>query len=263
MDTGAPSPARQCAKGECREPRERSCLSYITLKVLAARPGARHARDQSRGSSAAAANILRDERDVRDVRNRGLEANSPRATSARGSATKAPVNVVAPRSHQLVRAMIDVRQQLTVPSGGSFEHVSLPLLEKRGLGALSRLPVSLRVVLEWVVRNLDGRRIQEKDVASNVPTAERTRSRWCCVSIHPSKSRTSRRVASCNTSWNSCSPNEPRREGNHDESQVVLRPLGRRAAEAPLELHDAQPGLGAHDLRLHRIALPQPLPVLA
>ncbi|HET6598382.1 MAG TPA: aconitase family protein, partial [Burkholderiaceae bacterium] len=59
--------------------------------------------------------------------------------------------------------MIDVRQQLTLPSGPSREYVSLPLLEKRGVGELSRLPVSIRVLLESVLRNLDGRRIREED----------------------------------------------------------------------------------------------------
>ena len=44
--------------------------------------------------------------------------------------------------------MIDVRQQLILPSGGSREYVSLPLLEKQGFGAISRLPVSLRILLE-------------------------------------------------------------------------------------------------------------------
>ncbi len=41
---------------------------------------------------------------------------------------------------------------------------SLPALEEAGLGAISRLPVSLRIVLESVLRNCDGRTIHEKDV---------------------------------------------------------------------------------------------------
>ncbi|HEY3452931.1 MAG TPA: aconitate hydratase [Myxococcales bacterium] len=54
---------------------------------------------------------------------------------------------------------------------------SLPELEKAGLGALSRLPVSLRVVLESLVRNLDGKRVREQDVralAGWKPKAPRT-----------------------------------------------------------------------------------------
>jgi aconitate hydratase len=54
---------------------------------------------------------------------------------------------------------------------------SLAALERKGFGDVSRLPVSLRIVLESLLRNLDGRRVTEKDVralASWKPRAERT-----------------------------------------------------------------------------------------
>jgi aconitate hydratase len=60
--------------------------------------------------------------------------------------------------------MIDVRQQLEDPSGASATYHSLALLEKRGVAKIARLPVSLRILLESVVRNLDGRRIRDEDV---------------------------------------------------------------------------------------------------
>jgi aconitate hydratase len=41
---------------------------------------------------------------------------------------------------------------------------SLPELEKQGVGPISRLPVSIRIVLESVLRNCDGKRVAEKDV---------------------------------------------------------------------------------------------------
>jgi aconitate hydratase len=41
---------------------------------------------------------------------------------------------------------------------------SLPSLEKQGVGPISRLPVSIRIVLESVLRNCDGKRVSEKDV---------------------------------------------------------------------------------------------------
>jgi aconitate hydratase len=41
---------------------------------------------------------------------------------------------------------------------------SLPALEKAGVGPISRLPVSIRIVLESVLRNCDGKRVSEKDV---------------------------------------------------------------------------------------------------
>ena len=41
---------------------------------------------------------------------------------------------------------------------------SLPRLESAGLGPISRLPVSIRIVLESVLRNCDGRKVREQDV---------------------------------------------------------------------------------------------------
>jgi aconitate hydratase len=41
---------------------------------------------------------------------------------------------------------------------------SLPRIEKAGLARISRLPVSIRIVLESVLRNVDGSRIHERDV---------------------------------------------------------------------------------------------------
>ncbi len=41
---------------------------------------------------------------------------------------------------------------------------SLPQLEKEGVGAISRLPVSIRIVLESVLRNFDGKKITEANV---------------------------------------------------------------------------------------------------
>lgn len=58
--------------------------------------------------------------------------------------------------------------------GGKF--YSLPLLEKDGIGPISRLPVSIRIVLESVLRNCDGKKVEEADIhaVSNwKPVAER------------------------------------------------------------------------------------------
>jgi len=54
---------------------------------------------------------------------------------------------------------------------------SLPKLEAARLGAISRLPVSIRIVLESVLRNVDEKKISEDDVralAKWKPNAERT-----------------------------------------------------------------------------------------
>ncbi|HEY2028965.1 MAG TPA: aconitate hydratase [Myxococcales bacterium] len=62
----------------------------------------------------------------------------------------------------------------------SFSHgslYSLPAVEQQGLGKVSRLPVSLRIVLESLLRNLDGKRVREDDIralASWKAKAERT-----------------------------------------------------------------------------------------
>jgi aconitate hydratase len=41
---------------------------------------------------------------------------------------------------------------------------SLPALEAQGIGKISRLPVSIRIVLESVLRNCDGKKVRRKDV---------------------------------------------------------------------------------------------------
>src|ERR1700751_4411947 len=45
-------------------------------------------------------------------------------------------------------------------------YYSLPALEEAGVGKVSRLPVSIRIVLESVLRNCDGKKVAEKDVAA-------------------------------------------------------------------------------------------------
>ena len=54
---------------------------------------------------------------------------------------------------------------------------SLPQLEKEGIGPISKLPVSIRIVLESVLRNCDGKKITEDNVralANWQPNGERT-----------------------------------------------------------------------------------------
>ena len=56
-------------------------------------------------------------------------------------------------------------QKLRVAGKESGEFYSLPQLEKEGVGSVSRLPFSIRILLESVLRNYDGERIKEEDVA--------------------------------------------------------------------------------------------------
>ncbi|HXS02308.1 MAG TPA: aconitate hydratase [Pyrinomonadaceae bacterium] len=61
-------------------------------------------------------------------------------------------------------SLFDSLQTFSSDSGPIGKFYSLPQLEKNGVGPISRLPHSLRVVLESVLRNYDGEKITEDDV---------------------------------------------------------------------------------------------------
>jgi aconitate hydratase len=68
-------------------------------------------------------------------------------------------------------------QTFITGSGRDGQFYSLPQLEKEGVGPISKLPVSIRIVLESVLRNCDGKKVSEEDVrtlANWEPKAERT-----------------------------------------------------------------------------------------
>ena len=54
-------------------------------------------------------------------------------------------------------------QTFKTGKGEAGQFYSLPQLEKAGVGPVSRLPVSIRVVLESVLRNFDGRVVEEEE----------------------------------------------------------------------------------------------------
>ncbi len=61
-------------------------------------------------------------------------------------------------------------------SGKTALYYSLPQLEQAGIGKISRLPVSIRIVLESVLRNVDGLKITEnhvRELANWTPGGER------------------------------------------------------------------------------------------
>jgi aconitate hydratase len=71
----------------------------------------------------------------------------------------------------------ETRQSLTLRDGQTFHYHSLPALEAAGVGRISRLPVCLRIVLESVLRNRDGRKITEahvRELANWTPNGART-----------------------------------------------------------------------------------------
>ncbi len=68
-------------------------------------------------------------------------------------------------------------QAFSLGSGRKGQFHSLPALEKAGVGPVSRLPVSIRIVLESVLRNCDGKKITQEHVrqlANWKPNAART-----------------------------------------------------------------------------------------
>ncbi|HWZ72824.1 MAG TPA: aconitate hydratase [Casimicrobiaceae bacterium] len=75
--------------------------------------------------------------------------------------------------HNLFNAL----QQFRTSSGVTGQYYSLPALEQAGLGKISRLPVSIRIVLESVLRNCDGKKVTEdhiRELSRWAPTASRT-----------------------------------------------------------------------------------------
>ncbi len=68
-------------------------------------------------------------------------------------------------------------QELPTIPGSTAKFYSLPALEESGLGNISRLPVSIRIVLESVLRNYDDKKITQehvKQLAGWQPNAART-----------------------------------------------------------------------------------------
>ena len=55
-------------------------------------------------------------------------------------------------------------QTFTTGNGSAGKFYSLPALEAAGIGKVSKLPVSIRIVLESLLRNLDGKKVTDADV---------------------------------------------------------------------------------------------------
>ena len=71
----------------------------------------------------------------------------------------------------------DTVQEFDLGSGQAGRFYSLPALETIGVGPISKLPVSIRLVLESVLRNCDGKKVIEQNVralANWKPNGERT-----------------------------------------------------------------------------------------
>jgi aconitate hydratase len=60
--------------------------------------------------------------------------------------------------------LFNTLQSFDLGNGHTGQFYSLPALEKAGVGPISKLPVSVRLVLESVLRNCDGLKVQEANV---------------------------------------------------------------------------------------------------
>jgi len=73
--------------------------------------------------------------------------------------------------------LFDTLKEFKTSAGRTGRFYSLPALEAAGVGRISRLPVSIRIVLESVLRNCDGKKVTEEHVrqlAAWAPNAPRT-----------------------------------------------------------------------------------------
>jgi aconitate hydratase len=73
--------------------------------------------------------------------------------------------------------LFDSRKTLNLSGNKQSSLYSLPALEAAGVGKISRLPVSIRIVLESVLRNCDGKKVTEqhvRELANWKPNAPRT-----------------------------------------------------------------------------------------
>src|SRR5580658_2775687 len=60
--------------------------------------------------------------------------------------------------------LFNTLQKFDLGNGQQGAFYSLPALEKAGVGPVSKLPVSIRLVLEAVLRNCDGKKVAEKNI---------------------------------------------------------------------------------------------------
>lgn len=75
----------------------------------------------------------------------------------------------------MTHTLFNTRQEFTTGDGTAGIYYSLPQLERQGLGKISRLPISIRIVLESVLRNFDGgKKVSEGNISALASWAEQT-----------------------------------------------------------------------------------------
>src|SRR5580704_1281631 len=77
----------------------------------------------------------------------------------------------------IMHNLFDTLKDFDLGNGKKGSLYSLPALEKAGIGPISKLPVSIRIVLESILRNYDGKKVAEssvRELAQWQPKAPRT-----------------------------------------------------------------------------------------
>ena len=98
-----------------------------------------------------------------DAFTRNPHGSTPDAGGCRIPRARFPAFLVVPRM-STPQTPFDTRKTFDLGNGRKGWFHSLPALEQAGLGPISRLPVSIRLVLESVLRNCDGLKVQESNV---------------------------------------------------------------------------------------------------
>jgi aconitate hydratase len=117
---------------------------------------------------------------TRPAEGKGWDDEAQAAMMARALApalSRRERGTVAKESIMSAHNLHNTLKAFTLASGKTLQHYSLPALEAAGVGPISRLPVSIRIVLEAVLRHVDGKKITGEHVrqlANWSPTAART-----------------------------------------------------------------------------------------
>lgn len=80
------------------------------------------------------------------------------------SARKSKTKLLAKKTKKMPSLKNTFQTLKTLEGAKNTFYYSLPSLETQGFGNISRLPVSIRILLESLLRNCDGKRVKEEDI---------------------------------------------------------------------------------------------------